>query len=155
MIFSRPCQHAIRALMYLASHQDAGLCQVQEIAEAEDLPPAALALVLQSLVRSGLVKSQKGPRGGFSLARPTADTTLYQIMEACGDMRSLSQCTLGLEVCSDERPCPVHSMFRDIRHKLVQELKTVTVAELVQVIRREAGSKPQTTEAVRRVQKNG
>lgn len=143
MIFSRPCQHAIRALMYLGSHQDQEnrLCQVQEIAEAEGLSAPALALVLQSLVRHGLVKSQKGPRGGFSLARPTTEIALYQIMEACGDTRGLSQCVLGLEVCSDDYPCPVHVMFRDIRQKLVQELKSVTVADLTHVVLNEEGGK--------------
>ncbi len=134
MFFSRPCQHAIRALVYLASHQDGSLCQAQEIAEAEGLPAPALAVVLQSLVRAGLVKSQKGPRGGFSLARPTTAITLYQIMEACGDTRGLSQCVLGLEVCSDELPCPVHSTFRDIRQQLVHELKSVSVAALAAIV---------------------
>ena len=155
MIFSRPCQHAIRALIHLASHQDAGRCQVQEIAEAEGLPAAALALVLQSLVRSGLVKSQKGPRGGFALARPPAEIDLHHVMEICGDTRSLSQCVLGLDMCSDELPCPVHTMFRDIRYQLVQELKAVTVADLAHVVLRAEGGQGREQEEGRRVQGEG
>ncbi|HLE81821.1 MAG TPA: Rrf2 family transcriptional regulator, partial [Dehalococcoidia bacterium] len=87
MRFTRPCQYAIRALAHLATHRRGSLyCQAQEIAQAEAIPGPSLAGVLQELARGGLVKSSKGPRGGFRLARPAEQITLYQIMDAVGSL---------------------------------------------------------------------
>jgi DNA-binding IscR family transcriptional regulator len=55
-------------------------------------------------------------------------------MEALGDTRGFSQCVLGLEVCADDAPCPVHTLFREVRQRLLTELQTVTVADIVMVI---------------------
>jgi Rrf2 family protein len=130
MFFSRPSQHAIRALVHLTLHQGDTLCNVQEIANAEALPAPALAAVLQQLVRAGLIRSQKGPHGGFSLARPPAELTLLHIMEAVDTRRELFDCAIGLETCSDDVPCPVHDRLSDIRQQLVTYLQTVTVADM-------------------------
>jgi Rrf2 family protein len=130
MYFSRPSQHAIRALIHLVLHQGETLCTVQEIANAEALPAPALATVLQNLVRAGLIRSQKGPGGGFSLARPPSELTLFHIVEAVDTRREFFDCAIGLEECSDDTPCPVHDRLREIRHKLMTYLQTVTVADM-------------------------
>jgi Rrf2 family transcriptional regulator, iron-sulfur cluster assembly transcription factor len=134
MFFSRPCQHAVRALVHLAMHQGEMLCTVQEIAKAEELPAPALAAVLQNLVRGGLVRSQKGPGGGFSLARPPAELTLYDIMETVDTRWELFTCAIGLEECSDETPCPVHDRLQEVRQQLVVYLHSVTVADMAMTL---------------------
>jgi Rrf2 family protein len=134
MFFSRPCQHAIRALVHLVLHQEEALCTVQEIAKAEDLPAPALAAVLQHLVRAGLVRSQKGPGGGFSLAWPPAELTLYDITEAVDTRRELSQCALGFAVCSEEVACPVHDHLQDLRQQFMAYLQSVTVADMATTV---------------------
>lgn len=130
MLFSRPCQHAIRALVHIALHRDGSLCQVQEIAQAETLPRASLASVLQNLVRAGLVASQKGPTGGFSLAREPTEITLYEIMEAVDNVQELTQCAVGFEVCSPDMPCPVHDRLQAIRQQFIASCQAVTVADM-------------------------
>ena len=67
MLYSRPCEYAIRTMAYLARASSDERVQVQEIAEAEAIPAPILAKVLQQLARSNLVDSYKGPGGGFSL----------------------------------------------------------------------------------------
>ena len=138
MLFSRPCQHAIRALVHIAQHQDESRCQAQEIAISERLPRPALAAVLQKLVRAGLVTSQKGPTGGFSLAREAAEITLYQIMEAVDDVRELSQCAVGFEACSDAVPCPVHDRLQPMRQHFIASCQSVTLAEMAAGMTRKA-----------------
>ena len=130
MFFSRPCQHAIRALVYLALYGEGAWCRVREIAEAEGLPAPALAAVLQNLARAGLVTSQKGPRGGFSLARPGDEATLFQIVEAIDGAPSMSQCAIGLAQCSDDLPCPVHSQVQEIRQRFIEHMQSVTVSDM-------------------------
>jgi Rrf2 family protein len=134
MFFSRPCQHAIRALVHLVLHQGEALCTVQEIAKVENLPAPALAAVMQNLVRVGLIRSQKGPGGGFSLARPAGELTLYQIMEAVDTRRELYMCAIGFTECSDAMPCPVHDRLREVRQQLVTYLQGVTVADMATIV---------------------
>lgn len=136
MLFTRPCQYAIRALAHLAAHRGGPLCRAQEIAQAEGIPGPFLAAVLQELVRSGLVKSSKGPRGGFCLARPAERITLYEIMEAMGSVRSLPQCAIGLEECSGDMLCPLHDEWQAVRQRLVDYLQGVTVADMAAALAR-------------------
>lgn len=130
MFFSRPCQYAIRALVYLASQQEDVLFRVREIAKAEGLPAPTLATVLQNLARAGLVTSQKGPKGGFALARAADDITLYQIVEAVDGMQNLTQCALGLDACSSDIPCSIHGCLYEIRQQLIEHIQSVTVTDL-------------------------
>jgi DNA-binding IscR family transcriptional regulator len=60
-------------------------------------------------------------------------------MEALGDTRVFSQCVLGLEVCADDAPCPVHTLFREVRQRLLTELQTVTVADIATVLTQPPG----------------
>ncbi|MBI3989351.1 MAG: Rrf2 family transcriptional regulator [candidate division NC10 bacterium] len=134
MLFTRPCQYAIRALAHLASHRGDQFCRAQEIAQAEEIPGPFLATVLQDLVRGGLVKSHKGPRGGFCLARPAERITLSQIMEAVGSLSGLSQCAIGLETCSGDMLCPLHDQWQEVRQRLMGYLEAVTVADMAAAI---------------------
>jgi Rrf2 family protein len=134
MFFSRPCQHAIRALVHLVSHQGEALCTVQEIANVEKLPAPALAAVMQHLVRAGLIRSQKGPGGGFSLARPPSELTLYHIVEAVDTRRELFECAIGFDECSEAMPCPVHDQLREVRQQLTTYLQAVTVEDMAAVV---------------------
>lgn len=130
MFFSKPCQHAIRALVHLVLHQGDTLCNTQEIARSEDLPAPALAAVLQNLVRAGLVRSQKGPKGGFTLARPATELTLLQVVEAVDTKRELYTCAIGFETCSDTMPCPVHERLSAVRQEFMTYLQEFTLADM-------------------------
>ena len=134
MFFSRPCQHAIRALVHLVLHRGDALCNAQEIASAEDLPAPALAAVLQNLVRAGLVRSQKGPKGGFVLTRPATELTLLHIVEAVGTRHELYDCAIGFEVCSDAMPCPVHERLSAVRDEFVAHLQALTLADMAGIV---------------------
>ena len=69
MIYSRSAEYAIRAFVHLAQVQEGKYAMVKNIAEQEDIPAHFLAKILQQLARKGLLRSSKGPTGGFSLRR--------------------------------------------------------------------------------------
>jgi Rrf2 family protein len=117
MIHSPTCQHALRALIYLAHKNSARPVLVREIAEAAEVPKQSLAKILHSLRNKGLVKSTKGPGGGYQLSRPGWEMKVIEVIEAVdGPVDLSSNCILGLERCSDDAPCALHNywkMFRD------------------------------------------
>lgn len=123
MIFSRPCEYAIRALTRLASVYGSSLSG-EEIARAEEIPLPILSKVLQELVRKGLLKSRRGPGGGFALARRPELITLRDVVASIDGLDQFYQCVSGLPGCSDEAPCPLHDMWKTLRESLMQSLDT-------------------------------
>lgn len=139
MLFTRSCQYAIRALAHLASYDEGHLCRVEEIAKAQNIPAPFLATVLQNLVRVGLMRSYKGPKGGFCLARPAHQITLYQIMEAVGSLSGLTRCAIGLEDCSGDMLCPLHDRWQSVRQGVIDYLQGVRVTDMATALAQKKG----------------
>ena len=82
MIYSRSAEYAIRSLVYLARVPDGKFAMVRQIAEKERIPAHFLAKILQELTRKGLLRSSKGPSGGFALKVPARQIKLLNLVEA-------------------------------------------------------------------------
>jgi len=133
MIYSKACEYAIRALTYLARHFDRS-CLVKEISNHEEIPHYFLGKILQSLARDGLLKSAKGPGGGFKLAKSPEELTLLEIKEAVDGVADLEECAVGLEKCDDETPCPLHETFKPIREQIKAYLRTTTLSDMARAV---------------------
>ena len=82
MKLSRSTGYAVLAVGYIAQRRGQSIVLSQDIAEAYDIPLEYLLKILQQLVRADILRSKRGPRGGFSLAKPTTKITLLEILEA-------------------------------------------------------------------------
>jgi len=82
MIHSPTCQHALRALIYLAEKNSPGPVLVREIADKSRVPRQSLAKILHALRNKGLVRSTKGPGGGYRLARAGENMRVVEVIEA-------------------------------------------------------------------------
>jgi Rrf2 family protein len=82
MKMTRACGYALHALEYLAARADGAPVASYHIAQARGAPEGFLLKVLKPLVSAGLLRSEKGPRGGYALARPAARVTLLEVVEA-------------------------------------------------------------------------
>jgi Rrf2 family iron-sulfur cluster assembly transcriptional regulator len=91
MILSRSSEYAIRAFLYLAEQEPGKLIMARHIAEEAELPGHFLAKLLQQLARKGLVRSNKGPSGGFALGRPPREISLFSIVEAVEGVENLDR----------------------------------------------------------------
>lgn len=86
-MISLTAEHALRAVVYLASHPGAS-CTVDCIAKHTGIPAGSLAKVLQQLSRAGLVSSQRGPNGGFVLTRTPQSLTFMDVIVAADGQTS-------------------------------------------------------------------
>ena len=82
MRISRSTGYAMLAVGYLAQHQKQKIVLSQDISKKYNIPLEYLLKILQQLVKANLLRSKRGPRGGFSLARPLRKMTLLQVIEA-------------------------------------------------------------------------
>jgi Rrf2 family iron-sulfur cluster assembly transcriptional regulator len=140
MIYSNACEYAIRALTYLAQHPGQ-FCLAKEISQSEKIPHYFLSKILQDLARAGLLKSVKGPGGGFQLAKPAAKFTLYEIKKAVDGVADLDECAVGLSRCNDAMPCPLHETFKPLREQMRTYLQTTTLAAMADAVERKRSSR--------------
>lgn len=82
MKISRSTGYALLAVGYLAQHQKQRIILSQDISKKYSIPLEYLLKILQQLVKANILRSKRGPRGGFSLARPIKKITLLQVIEA-------------------------------------------------------------------------
>lgn len=128
-MFTQTAEYAIRVIAFLATLNGDPATNAQ-IAAATRVPAGYLAKVLQSLGRAGLVVSQRGLHGGSVLARPPADVTLYDVMQAISPIQRITRCPLGLK-SHDTVLCPVHRRLDDAMAMVENAFRQSTIAELL------------------------
>lgn len=131
-MFSRACEYGIRAAIYIAlQSRDGKRVGLKDISREINSPEAFTAKILQQLVKNDIIDSVKGPSGGFSIeARGANKITLSQIVSAIDGDSIFNGCGLGLKVCSEQHPCPVHDKFKAIREELRNMLEKTNLGEL-------------------------
>ncbi len=132
MLYSKAAEYAIRAMVFLAEQAEGELTQLKDVAKKEEIPFHFLAKTMQILSRKGLVRSHRGPKGGFRLARPPAEITLYDIVDPIDHISNYDEiCILGIDVCSDEAACPIHDEWKEIRTRIRLTLEHRTLKQMV------------------------
>ncbi len=130
MLYSSACEYAIRALTHLAEQPSGSFVQLRDVAAAGEIPAAFLGKIFQDLVRARLLRSAKGPHGGYALARPPEAVSLLEVKDAIDGTADLERCAVGLVRCSDEMPCPQHEIFKPLRKAIRQYLAGTTLADM-------------------------
>ncbi len=101
------------------------------IAERIDAPPNYLGKLLRDMVRDGLVESQKGPGGGFRLARDPRKIRLLDVVESIEQITRWDGCFLGFPECSEDKPCALHLRWKQLRDDYLEMLSATTIDDLV------------------------
>jgi Rrf2 family iron-sulfur cluster assembly transcriptional regulator len=130
---TRGGEYAIRGMIYLAEHPVGEISSLRDISREQDIPESFLAKILQSLVHAGLVTSQRGARGGFSLARPAVAITAREIVEAVDGPVSLNTCVVRPEECQRSPDCRMHKVWVTAQERMMEVLGGVSLADLAPV----------------------
>lgn len=129
-MFSKACEYAIRALLFVAQKsEDGSKVGIKDIAKGVDAPEHFIAKILQDLSRKGLVLSQKGPSGGFYFDDSTLNISLADVVRTVDGDTIFSGCALGLKQCSESKPCPLHNEFKRIRDDISEMLQSAKLGE--------------------------
>src|SRR5678815_159964 len=128
---SKKADYALIAMKHLA-HKDTGATSTcaREIAEQYDIPIELMAKVLQRLVRSGLLVSTQGTRGGYTLRRPAASISVSDVIQAIDGPFSVTACSTENSGCEQYSKCSIRDPLWQIKERIVATLDTVTIAEM-------------------------
>ena len=134
MLYSRSAEYAIRSFVYLARVPNGKFAMVRRIAEQEQIPAHFLAKILQELTRKGLLRSNKGPSGGFALRTPASQIRLLDLVEAL-DGRTLAESL-------DQKPWMLDS-WKDLHSRIMNYLERNTIEDVAHALerRKPAGGK--------------
>lgn len=132
MLFSKTFGYAIRGIIYVAV-ADGGKPRVQldEIAEKLSVPRHFLGKVMKDLVKEDILRSMKGPYGGFYIHEKTMGTTLLELSKLTGDRSVFESCILRLRKCNSNNPCPMHNYVESIRNEWQHLLSSTTIGDLI------------------------
>ena len=131
-MFSKTTEYALRATIFIAQKGtlDKKL-SIEEIAKAIDSPKSFTAKILQNLTRDNkVISSTRGPGGGFYMTEEAKKLPVRVILQAMEVDEVLKKCILGLNQCSEEKPCPMHSEYKHIKEKMVQLFEKKTIQYL-------------------------
>ena len=131
MILSRATEYAIRLIFYLSDRQPLPqYVRIKDVAVDLEVSYFQLAKVANILITNEILKASTGPTGGIDLCDHANSLPLSVVLEIFGEKDIFDQCILGLPQCSDENPCPIHTVWGTTRRELRSTFFDKTLGEL-------------------------
>jgi len=127
-LFSRTTEYALRAAVLLS--QTEGRTTATDIAEQTRVPVRYMSKVLQTLSEAGIIESQRGPTGGFWLARPANEITLLDIVDCFTPIHRITKCPIDLPEHEDQL-CPLHVQMDALAAIARKQLGAATLASVM------------------------
>ncbi|MCK4573822.1 MAG: Rrf2 family transcriptional regulator [candidate division Zixibacteria bacterium] len=131
MQFTKAEEYGILGVLYLAEKEQRVITPLSEISEAKVIPEKFLAKIFQSLSRSGIVRSHRGVRGGFTLAKAPEEITIKEVLEAIQGPYHLLKCVKQSELCDPDKFCALRELLIIAERKLVAVFEGHSLADLV------------------------
>ena len=127
-------RYGLRAVLKLAEQEDRKPLSISTIAAEEQISPEFLEQIFYKMKSSGIVKSTRGPGGGFSLIKDLKDITLADILDAVGESVTLSPCSTegSKKDCPRADKCDAYGIWQDVSTHLNEYFNSLTLLEMME-----------------------
>ncbi len=129
-VIHRDTDYAVRAAACLASSGE--MLSTSALAANVGVPVVFLRKIMQRLRNAGIVRSARGPFGGYVLAREVSGITLYEIITAMQGPIYMNSCFANPGYCENSGACGLQSLLSEMEHKLRRNLQSITLADIIQ-----------------------
>jgi Rrf2 family protein len=134
MRLSTKSRYGLRALFDMAYHAGTLPAQIKDISRRQNISPRYLEQIFQDLKKAGLLKSRRGPQGGYYLARKPHEITVMDVINATEGEMALVDCVKtgkrGQKACEFDNQCITQQVWAEASRKLNEYLGTVTIKDL-------------------------
>lgn len=130
MQFTKAEEYGILGVLHLASKNNGSVIPLSEVSQARDIPEKFLAKIFQSLSRSGIVRSHRGVRGGFTLAKDPSQISIRQVLESIQGPYHLMKCVADKQMCPKSDGCALRDLLVLAEHRLCDVFDGHTLADL-------------------------
>ena len=127
-------RYGLRAVLKLAAQEDRKPISISSIAAEEQISPEFLEQIFYKMKKSGIIKSTRGPGGGFSLAKELDDITMADILEAVGEPVTLSPCSTegSKKDCPRTDKCAAYNIWQEVSDHLNSYFTSLTLKEIIE-----------------------
>ena len=147
MRLSKRGEYGLRAMIditHALQENPAGIVQIKDISQRENIPAKFLEQILLSMKNAGLLNSRMGVGGGYHLARPPSEISLGEIFRTLdgpvAPIRCVSQMAYEPCGCPDERTCGLRMVMGDVRNAIADILDNTSLADVVKRVERARAS---------------
>jgi Rrf2 family protein len=127
---TKKADYGLMAMKHLAEHADLGACSAKDVADAYRIPQEALAKILQRLVKAGLLHSQHGTNGGYTLARDPGMISAFEVIRAIDGPLFITSCVTVRGECDQSDLCNIREPLRRVSHGIEELLRSITILEM-------------------------
>ena len=133
-MLAQKTRYALRSLLYLVEQSGGGPVQLASIASSQRVPPKYLELIMLDLKKAGMVRSTRGPKGGYELARAPEAISFGEVVRAMQGPIALISCAsvnyyAPCGDCHDEESCAIRRAFAILRDQSAKLLEGISLAE--------------------------
>lgn len=123
-------RYAVTAMLDLAIHSTGSPATLADIAERQGLSLSYLEQLFAKLRKRKLVKSVRGPGGGYQLGRAGTAIFLAEVIAAVDETVETTRCG-GAHNCQEDGPCATHQLWQELSHRIYDYLNRISLQDLV------------------------
>ena len=127
---TKKADYGLMAMKHLAEHADQGACSAKDVAEAYSIPQEALAKILQRLTRAGLLQSQHGMNGGYTLTRDPRAISAYEVIRAIDGPLFITSCITVRGECDQSERCTIREPLGKVNQSIEDVLKSIALSDM-------------------------
>lgn len=135
-MLSKKCKYALKALEYIAKHQEQGPILISEISSKQHIPKKFLEVILLELKRDGVLQSKMGKNGGYFLIKKPSEINVGHIIRLIDGPIAMLPCVSykyyqPCDDCEDEVTCGLHHVLAQLREANNKILNKVSLSEMI------------------------
>ena len=127
---TKKADYALMAMKHLAEHPSEVARSAKDVSAAYGIPPEALAKILQRLAKAGLLQSQHGTNGGYTLARPAHTISAYEVIQAIDGPLFITSCVTTRGECDQSDRCNIREPLRKVNESIEAVLKRIKISHM-------------------------
>src|SRR6478672_2680634 len=127
---TKKADYGLMAMKHLAEHGHGTACSAKDVAESYGIPAEALAKILQRLVKAGLLVSQHGINGGYTLARSAETISAFEVIRAIDGPLFITSCITVRGECGQSDRCNIREPLRKVNSSIEDVLRRIKISEM-------------------------
>jgi Rrf2 family protein len=132
MLIPMKVDYGVRILVYLASFPHESIIKATEISKQRHIPEKFLFQISNDLIDKKLIKSLRGPKGGYSLGRNASDISVADVIESLDKSMAPVACLDNSETCEISGNCAQQNMWSDVEQTLISKLEMISIKDLAE-----------------------
>ena len=127
---TKKADYALMAMKHLAEHSAEGSRSAKDVSDAYGIPPEALAKILQRLAKAGLLLSQHGTNGGYTLARAAHTISAFEVIQAIDGPLFITSCVTVRGECDQTDRCNIREPLRKVNESIEAVLRRIKISHM-------------------------